>query len=231
MVNAEIAKQQASTDGENRWILSEMAEGIRGIEDINVCVCSFSEAGDSLSQWRAYGGPTSGYAIGFNPAFLADLVRREGWCYLAPCLYEQADQEVLIQDLVSAVYSENVKLKNDGKYPSVPRGGYLAANLHKCAPILKHHSFKEEKEWRVIMRPLSCSLPRYEFRPGNSMITPYYRIPLGGEDGQIKLGLDEVMIGPTPHIEHSRAAVKSFLVGQGLADVPVNKSEVPYRNW
>src|SRR6266404_3405917 len=38
-------------------------------QSINVCVCSFSEERDSLSQWRAYGG-SSGFAIGFSGELL-----------------------------------------------------------------------------------------------------------------------------------------------------------------
>src|SRR5215813_10915885 len=37
-------------------LLTEMQDRIEGLESINVCVCSFSENGDALSQWRAYGG-------------------------------------------------------------------------------------------------------------------------------------------------------------------------------
>src|SRR5579863_5324468 len=41
--------------------------------NINVCVSSFSEEHDSLSQWRAYGG-NSGFSIGFLGDHLASLV-------------------------------------------------------------------------------------------------------------------------------------------------------------
>ena len=100
MVSAEIARQQAAANGENRWVLSEMLEGIRGIEGMNVCVCSFSEDRDSLPQWRAYGGSTSGYAIGFNAGFLADVAKRERFL-LAKCVYKQEEQDALIQALVA----------------------------------------------------------------------------------------------------------------------------------
>jgi hypothetical protein len=228
MVSAEIERQKVAANGEDRWVLSEMLEGIRGIEGMNVCVCSFSEDRDSLPQWRAYGGLTSGYAIGFNPGFLADVAKRERFL-LAKCLYKQEEQAALIQALVAVVFSENVRMKEDGRYPVAPQGGYLAARLHKYAPILKHPSFAEEREWRMISLPLSCRLPRFEFRPGKSMAIPYYRVPLKESENEIKL--DEVVIGPTPHIEQSCNAARNFLVSRGLEDVPVNMSAVPYRNW
>jgi hypothetical protein len=47
------------------------------LASINVCVCSFSSVHDSLSQWRAYGGSTSSYAIGFDRKFLSDVANRK----------------------------------------------------------------------------------------------------------------------------------------------------------
>jgi hypothetical protein len=38
--------------GVRRKLLQEMQGALAGIESINVCVCSFSERGDLLSQWR-----------------------------------------------------------------------------------------------------------------------------------------------------------------------------------
>ena len=34
------------------------------MESINVCVCSFSEKGDILSQWRAYGDGVAKFQSG-----------------------------------------------------------------------------------------------------------------------------------------------------------------------
>jgi hypothetical protein len=51
-------------------------------EGINVCVCSFSEESDSLSQWRAYGG-SSGFAIGFSGEVLKAATENLQW-FLAP---------------------------------------------------------------------------------------------------------------------------------------------------
>jgi hypothetical protein len=39
---------------------------------LHICVSCFSENGDSLSQWRAYGG-VAGYSVGFRPAYLRQI--------------------------------------------------------------------------------------------------------------------------------------------------------------
>ena len=242
VVIAEIAKRLADAIGDSRRILADMAEGVKGIESMNVCVCSFSEDRDSLSQWRAYGGSTSGYAIGFNPIHLAEMVRRQEF-YLAPCLYKPKEQADVMEALVDLVFDQNMERLHDGetlisenpeewlnaKKLIMPRGGSLGAYLHRFAPILKDKSFSEEKEWRIISRPLMCTHERFGFRCGSSTVVPYYRVPIAEADQPLKL--DEVVIGPTPHIEASRSAVRSFLVSQWLEKVPVEVSAVPYRNW
>jgi hypothetical protein len=242
VVTAEIAKRLADAVDDSRRILGDMAEAVRRAESMNVCVCSFSEDRDSLSQWRAYGGPMSGYAIGLNPLHLAEMVRRAEF-YLAPCLYKPTEQIAVMEALVDRVFRENMERLHNGETLVsenreewlnatkllFPRGGNLLAALHRYAPILKDESFSEEKEWRIISRPLMCTGERFGYRCGNSTLIPYYRVSIADSDQALKL--DEVVIGPTPHIEQSCVAVRGFLVSQGLEQVPVNPSAVPYRNW
>src|SRR5690349_9331577 len=45
-------------------------------ERANVCVCSFSSKKDDLAQWRAYGSG-SGFAIGFEGAWLREIAQSE----------------------------------------------------------------------------------------------------------------------------------------------------------
>jgi hypothetical protein len=51
----------------------------------NVSVVSFSEDGDSLGQWRAYGGPGGGFAIGITGECLRELAFRDDFS-LGPCI-------------------------------------------------------------------------------------------------------------------------------------------------
>jgi hypothetical protein len=74
------------------------------IAGANVCVCSFSEDGDSLSQWRAYGGNASGFAIGFSGEYLRRAFEELGW--LVPVIYEDFEQRSLIRTLLEDVHEE-----------------------------------------------------------------------------------------------------------------------------
>jgi hypothetical protein len=100
------------------------------------------------------------------------------------------------------------------------------------APILKDQSFKEEREWRVISRPMFAK--GLDYREGRSLVVPYYNLPLC-EDGQ-RLHLHEIVIGPTKDAERSKSSVTSLIVSrkvvmQGIAGVNIRISQVPYRDW
>lgn len=68
----------------------------------------------------------------------------------------------------------------------MPQGGNLVASLHRYAPILKDAAFSEEREWRIISRPIMCSNERFDYRPGPSMLIPYYRVPISFPDRALK---------------------------------------------
>jgi len=211
----------------------------------NICVCSFSEESDSLSQWRAYGG-SSGFAVGFPSEVLIAATERLKWS-LAPCLYDATEQRDLVRALVEEVLEDNLSgeiiaddvtenATSEDRFLSGVGGGLLS-DLFRYAPILKDHSFSEEREWRIISRPLSCHREGFAYREGRSLLIPYYKFPLW-ESNQ-KLRLHEVVIGPTRDAERSRSSVTSFLVSrnvmtdetEGIFGPDVRISRVPYRDW
>jgi hypothetical protein len=228
MTKEEIQRQLvARVSGGRKKILANMLADFEGNEQTNVCVASFSTASDSLSQWRAYGGQKGAFAIGFNGDHIISLLPKHHF-HLVPCIYESRKQRVLITSLIAKVYDEISKARHSGKvHPR--KGGNLAAYLHRYAPILKDSSFSDEREWRIISRPLMNGLDDFAFREGNSMLIPYYQFPL--EDAGVPFKLVEVVVGPTPDPTRSVASVRNFLVSEGLDAVTVRSSTVPYRNW
>lgn len=225
-----IMRKEALPSERKRFI-DEMEKAVEGAEGMNVCVCSFSENGDVLSQWRAYADGGSGFALGFCSAFLRS-VTDEMKFWLVPVLYQEHEQRHLIRTLLSDVIAEKfqIRAKSGGDYvESLPLGGNLLAYLNRYAPILKHRSFSEEREWRIISRPLFCSNTRFGYRPGASMLVPYFRIPLCSE--KINFKVEEIVVGPTPHPHESRAAVRGLMIKHELEEAQVRISETPYRNW
>jgi hypothetical protein len=54
----------------------------------HIFIGSFSEQGDELSQWRAYGRTGDSYSLGFDARALASAATQIGW-RLVPCVYNR----------------------------------------------------------------------------------------------------------------------------------------------
>ena len=222
------AMRAASQDADRSCTLQQMEENTTGIEIANVCVTSFSENRDSLSQWRAYSGGGAGFAIGFSSEFLNAVLDTD--CALMPCIYDEDEQRGVVRSMLERVMDGQeggVKDEDEGVTTS-RAGSKLNAHLLFYAAMLKHQSFKDEKEWRI-SGLFDCAGDRFGYRPGRSMLIPYYRISLDVDHEPFRI--EEVIVGPTPYPEQSSRSIKSLLVTCGFQDVHVVPSTVPYRNW
>ena len=234
IVRDELSQMVQRADTQTRPFVDEMNQAMREhrrMESINVCVCSFSEEGDGLSQWRAYGEGVAKFSIGFSGDLLRQVSRQLDF-WLVPCLYGEQEQRELVRGLLRDVLQENMtrvtqrNVKGDSRKP--PRGGNLIEYLFRYAPILKHKTFLEEREWRIVTRPLACTRDRFDYRSGRSMLIPYYRIPLTGKN--IEFGIKRIVVGPAPYGAQAVEAVNSLVLKHDL-DVQVTGSVVPFRNW
>jgi len=196
IVVTELEERVQKSSGVDQTMWQEMLHGIKGHPAMNVCVCSFSEDGDSLSQWRAYGGATSGYSLGI-PGDLVLRAATANTCRLAKCIYDPDEQRDLVRILVEEVFQENVARKERERTGTqtpndedVPEGGFLPARLNRYAPVIKHHKFSDESEWRVISRPTMNR--RFLFREGKSTVVTYISLPL--ETGEVQFAINEVVV-------------------------------------
>lgn len=201
-----------------------------------VYVASFSatENGDDLSQWRAYGGPHSGFSLGFSPNYLKliceHLVNLEG-----SALWAGKEIKPLIQ---CSYYTKD----DDNDLAEIRRNiGYFAEYL-KIDPLptefkfaqysagLKDKSFRAEEEWRItLIRKNDTTSDLIRFRRSGSLIVPYVRIPLRW-DGQ-HIEINRMVVGPTPHKEKAKEAAEMLLRSCGVTFKEIVESKVPYRNW
>ena len=235
LVRDKLSQMARQADTQTGPFVEKMNQGMHdhdGLESINVCVCSFSEAGDILSQWRAYGDGVAKFSIGFSGALLRQVSgQMDSW--LVPCLYREGEQRALVRALLEDVLKENMArvpqgdVENEGMY--LPRGGNLIAYLNRYAPILKHKTFSEEREWRIVTRPIMCRNKRFGYRTGRSMLIPYYRIPLAGPG--IEFAVERIVVGPVPNGDQALRAVKGLMVKHRLKAAKVLGSAVPFRNW
>jgi hypothetical protein len=238
VIRAEIDKRCGSTKPESRSLFETMRAALDGpgMEEVNLYVASFSEDGDSLPQWRAYGGQVSGFALGFK----SDQLLLPEEFTLARCIYAPEKQSEVARAIVAEVESMLAQMPPVGVTNiNFSAWALMLLTLHQFALIFKHGKFRDEREWRIFSSVLMDVAPVFpieepecalDFRQGKSMLIPYRRIPLRGGRGE--LPLYEVVVGPNPNSEQSRRSVQSLLNSRpGLAAVKARNSDIPFRNW
>ena len=217
----------------------------------NVFVTSFSENGNSLSQWRAYSERSGGYSIGFRPeylrvvgeSFLGSRPDRfsQGSDSLVRCIYYDEEEERSLKNEIKKLVTAYIEEAAAAAKLPVGEGilGFRTPaalaikrflRLGKRSAITKDNGFREEAEWRLaFLLQQSSTVTDIDFRPGSSMPVPYLKIPLRLEDQVI--GIYEVIVGPCPHPSEAVKSVQMLLESQGFRGVKVISSEIPYRNW
>ena len=140
-------------------------------EDVNLYVASLSAEADSLAQWRAYGGPASGFSLGFE----TDGIVLPSKFKLVPCIYEPERQSEIVSSLVAGILDELHDIPKEitpAPYVQID----CRTELHKLALVFKHPKFAEEMEWRIISSsPMMEDPPNQgetplDFREGKSIL-------------------------------------------------------------
>lgn len=198
----------------------------------NIYVGSFSEKGDSLSQWRAYCSGTSGYAIGFKCEKLDEIARNQGF-YLSKCIYDSNIQENIIHDLILRQLTEGFfpEPSTYGYNPetrvlNIPPASRFWHELAQIAPLIKDKGFQEEQEWRLISID-GIGYNDVNFRTGVSFIVPYFPLELLNLEDIIS----SIIIGPTPHPKISQDTLGMLLFKKNFSKIRLPISDVPYRFW
>ena len=213
--------------------ISLLRRELESIWRLHIFVSSFTENGDLLSQWRAYGDKSGGYSLGFIGTNLMKKANGQGF-FLAKCIYDPQKQREVMTELIMEYLSKELyqlsiseAYKKDKNNVGFYTGTEFWKDLGTLAPILKDQGFKEEEEWRIISDgPIGASELLY--RSGSSYIIPYFNFNL--ED--IKELLSSIIIGPTPHPSIASYSLWMFLAKKGLDSfVEIRPTNIPYRNW
>jgi hypothetical protein len=218
-------------------------------------ITSFSEARDSLTQWRSYCPNRNGVCIGFRTTSLlkATLAQNgpdapngaEASTKLLPVQYvddaETPTIDRFIYKAVEITKREMMKLAkwNFPKAIAEETPMMFRGTLIESAAQVKDGSFRSESEYRLIASNLSQPRDFVRYRASKSTLVPYcvFSIPDPEEssidDGQGQSRstfIRDVIVGPTPHPDLSMDSLKGLFTGFG-ASVTVTASKVPYRDW
>lgn len=178
-------------------------------------ITCFCEVDDLLSQWRGYSPSETGYSLGFHSyALVEDSFRQE----LFRVIYDPREQESAVRSVIQR------SLETDRESS---KGEWLEDKLIQLAICLKHPSFAEEREWRLILhldlagdrrrqlRPESLGI---RYRSAGRFVVPYVERSPQTMDGRWEepiLHLASVRHGPTSSPDEAREGLEWLLWSHG----------------
>ncbi len=197
---------------------------------------SFRSNGNLLSQWRGYSRLGKGVSLGFNPEYILRSANHQSF-QIGKCIYNCQHQEQLIGQVVDAV--EALAQEHDlaaGDKKSSGNSSYhlvfqvIESDLLRIAAILKHPSFREEEEWRIISPVVTDYVKApVQFREGTSMLVPYIQFNLPAEHDSA-IALEHLFLGPTPNITISMNSLAMFLSKSGIQPAKgISYCQIPFR--
>jgi hypothetical protein len=151
---------------------------------------------------------------------------------LTRCIYEPQIHDEIVEELLSYGGGHvNYCGTSESEYAAsvdMALTKFMEA-FTAIAPALKHPSFAEEREWRLILHDRT-NAPGLMFRAGRSILIPYREFKLTSSP-RPQLTFAEGYVGPTPHMALAISAVEDLLVSNGVAHGSISASRAPYRAW
>lgn len=214
-------------------LLREAAHQLDSFQETNICLASFCENGDLLSQWRGYGSSGSGVALGFSGQAL-ERVNGTGWARLLRCLYEPGEQIQVIRDLVRLLRSAYTICTSgipSDRHASIRKDliGYFNTTFLQVAPVLKNKHFAEEREWRIVTLPRKSTDLKFRALVSNERVSQYYVYDLTPDRSGNHDFLSSVVIGPTGEPRLVADAVWTLCTQSKVGLNALMFSQIPYR--
>ena len=220
---------------DEQHFLSQVAAWAKSFKSTHygVFIFSLSEDKSVLSQWRSYTPHGKGVSLAFSRKTL-DHFQNKSDLVLAKCIYDNdAQKEVintLIDKLLQTFRQQRDAIDTTKEHPNNAYFKFLEeyrGDFLKVLCLIKHPSFSEEKEWRLISSYFaSYAVQEIKFREGASMLVPYIEIPFP----DTRPVFEEVVLGPSQYQNLSMSALNMFLSNQKLCRNVLNCT-IPYRKW
>jgi hypothetical protein len=202
-------------------------------------IACFSRARDDLGQWRAYADNGRGVAIGLSPSLfaLADAPPAGQLPeFLGPVRYSQADvcgRHEACREEAAAIFlaTANADLLSD-KAVGIPFMDQFVREII-ASPLIwncltsKHPAYEHEQEVLLVMMGTPAVVsPFVTTRFRGSEIVPYIAQPM---PVRVQHKVAEIVVGPAAPPDTERT-VRTMLRSIGIDwDIPVSRSDIPYR--
>ena len=149
-----LTRERPSANDTAEQTLNEMfVQYMDRLDSIDVFVACFSERQDSLTHWRGYCPPDEGYGIELDRGRLRYVAGEQQYS-LERCIYAVDEQRSLIQEWGNAALAQ-LHATRKGTPPDIHArmpSNWNLQGLVEIATRLKHPSFVDESEWRLISK-------------------------------------------------------------------------------
>lgn len=223
----DLAKQVASelvenNRGEDLTILERFAAQLGSFENVNICVGSFCENSDLLSQWRGYGASGQGVALGIRSSSLVEAGQSKGFT-LVKCMYDSSDQMEVMRGFLKYLAEAYNTLKNDDVI------AYFNTLFLRIAPAFKDRSFAEEGEWRIVTRPIKTIEDDYQVREAGGRLVPYYSFQFPCDPEGNYTFLQDCCLGPSDRSDQNSDGLFLHMQKCKIEFRSIFHSQVPFR--
>ena len=215
----------------SRSIFESWIEALRCEPADRIFLACFSMDGDSLSQWRSYGGialgirTSSGWPLGYFKN-----VRALGY-FWDKVLYEPAEQLLALR--IYAHHIDQALSKDlEGQGERIRERYESVRGLYRYAAICKAKAFEDEKEARLVVSHDSegPAPAKLQFHPVGNVLVPYVVSSDLMEQVPDRLPIHEIVVGPQHNQDLVQRSVVGYLAEIGYPEtVIVRKSRIPFR--
>lgn len=194
-------------------------------------VFSLTEEKDLLSQWRGYADNGKGVCIGFDKKSIGNGNNVK----LEKCVYDEVEQGKRVKELFKETINIFLKTKEESHYfsrsylPEILKrhakafddaADYLIDELQNECLILKHPSFVEEKEWRLIIKKSE----KMDFLVKDSFLKPIEKHKIN-----IEKTIRTIIVGPAERSDLAQMSMDMFMKNRGYNWIKIEKSTIPFR--
>jgi hypothetical protein len=202
-------------------------------------VGSFSQNGDDLGQWRAYGDDGHGFALEFDRDRLErSFVMPEGYVIESnstfPISYDDTVLKGICTHLIRAVVPliamPHGRRLSNGAINAFIKGLSMQLGLFvlQMALYFKHEAYNDEAEYRFLqLRSIDASLSDLKLRASKSSIIRYAEFPWAR---LAPTALRKIVVGPAADYAAARLMAAEHLRAARLGDVEIACSQIPYRS-
>jgi hypothetical protein len=211
------------------------------LENTRIHIASFSEAGDSLEQWRMYGDNGKGYAIGLSrssfesPALGGNFLEKVR--YVDPPLEQLKvggdGEQALVDCLPQSIKNEVATIMSDIHPQSADSMQSASLRLLRVALLIKHAAFANEREVRLSIDdapPMFSTLSNGVFVPRRIQGLLNSRHSGSAEIDEKNTLIRAIRIGPAHDQELAEHGLKTFLKMHVSNDVRIDRSVAPFRS-